>query len=127
MNNLTPEQLHALAIVGKEASKVRGKLSVDAHELDFSVNICGTLHVSGDQTATVTSKPTAVDIAALLLGTYGPIKRKTIVADIIAGNKADGINDNLRELANELLNGLASSKTQQRRGAVTGKITASVE
>lgn len=122
MSDLTPAQLHALQLIAKPAKGVRSKLSAGPHDVDFGLQINGTVHVSGNQSITVSSKPDAVTVAALILGTYGPRKRRQIVADLIAGDHAGAVDDGLRELAGEMILGLTSTKPGSRIGSVSGKL-----
>ena len=127
MNTLSPIQLHALQRLAKDAGKVRGKLTVGTHDVDFGVQVNGSITVSGDQAFQSTSKPDAVTIAAILLGTYGVRKRKSIVAQLLDSSGIESaVNDDLRTLATELIDGLASSKQSTRRGSVTGELDCAV-
>lgn len=122
---LTPQQLTALAVLGKGASKVRKELAVTGYDLDFTIHVSGTLTVSGDTTVSAASKPSAETIAAVLLGTYGPRKRIALVAQLAtADHSAVVVDDELRELAAKLVESLTTRKPSVRAGAVSGSLNA---
>jgi hypothetical protein len=129
MQKLSAEQLHALAIVGKQAAKVRKELKPVDYAVDFTVHVSGTLNVSGDQIVSSTSTPSTVTIAALLLGQFGPKKRKQLIEAIAAGtHDALAIDEELRELAQNLIQSLTKSTgTTTRKGSVAGKLVAELQ
>ncbi len=125
LQQLTAPQLHALACIPKDAAKVRGKLAVRSYDVDFGVQITGTLNVAGNATCTITKKPSAERILAAILATYGPRKRLEI-ADAITADKLELVDESTLTLVTHLINRLATKSTSVRRGAVAGSFDVAV-
>ncbi len=125
IQKLTAPQLHALACLAKDAAKVRGKLAVRSYDVDFGVQITGTLNVAGDATCTLTKKPAAERILAAILETYGPRKRIEI-AEAITADKLEQVDEASVQLVTDLINRLATKSTSTRRGAVAGQFDVAV-
>lgn len=125
LQQLTAPQLHALACIAKDAGKVRGKLAVRSYDVDFGVQITGTLNVAGNSTRVRTEKPAAERILAAILETYGPRKRVEI-ADAITADKLEQVDESTLTLVTDLINRLATKSTSVRRGAVAGTFDVAV-
>lgn len=125
MNQLTPAQLHALALVAKGASKVRDKLVAQDYPVDFGVQISGVVTVSGDQTVTLSTKPSAVDVIASLLSEWGP-KKRIEIASAVSAEKLAAVTPEQRLLATEIFDRLAIQAPTTRRGSVAGKLDVAV-
>lgn len=128
---LRPLELHALARVAKDASKVRDALKPGlSQRVDLTLRIWGTIDVGNDQTAHVKEKPDLRHVLAVVLGTLTPKTRSTVLEQVFARltpprpeielsaewlGFVEGIE---RELTHE--------KEQHRRGNVTGTLETEV-
>lgn len=122
---LTPAQLHAVALVAKDASKVRDKLTPGEYSVDFGVQITGTLKVGDVQGFTSSAKPDAIDVIAALLMSFGPKKRFTI-AESITAELLDAVDDESRTAAKDIFTRLATPISGERRGSVAGKLDVAI-
>lgn len=125
---MTPEQLHALAIAAKPASKVRDKLKPRKHRIDFTVRLHGELVVNADTTQASTSSVPAAELLAGVLAHFGPRKRKSVVDEILAARAAKGykLEESATDEAARLIRETQTKGTATKRGAVTGKLTAEI-
>lgn len=123
---LAPEQLIALSKIGTEAKlKDARKLLKDGREysIDFGVRLLGKLNVGAKQACMYSTKPTPVQVAAMLLAELGPKKRVQIVEALVTGRTESLIKDRDPELlllAERLVSGLTLSVSGQKNGNVVG-------
>ncbi|TWU66457.1 hypothetical protein [Crateriforma conspicua] len=121
--SLTPVQLHALTVAGKPASKVRDKLVAGkTYRIDLTVRIHGTLVVGHPEQVAVDKKACPKQLLAAVLSNLGPRKRKSLVDELIASNEKP--DPKAVQEAERLIRETAKTTMQNRRGAVTGKLTA---
>lgn len=123
---LAPEQLIAISKIGSESKlKEARKLLKDGRDysIDFGVRLSGKLKVAAKQGCMYTTKPTQVQLVAMLLAELGPRKRVQIVEALVA-NKAESLvkdrDPELLLLSERLINGLTLSVPGSKNGNVTG-------
>lgn len=119
---LTPAQETALAVVARDAKKRRPELRVGKHNLNFGIQVQGTLSVA-ERCATVSNaKPALEPIVAALLSQFGPRKREKIVAKLIEGGYAESLKDKEAPvaLAKRLIRDLTVKSKGSRFGNTTG-------
>ncbi|MEP0344345.1 hypothetical protein [Rhodopirellula bahusiensis] len=123
--DLTPQQLHALAVAAKPAGKVRDKL-VDGKKcrIDFTVRVHGELIVNNGTTHAGSSAAPSIDLLAGVLAEFGPRKRKAVVDAILKDRSEKGykIDEAATEQAQRLIESTKTATTVKKRGAVTGKL-----
>lgn len=127
LTDLDPAQLHALAVVGKKAKKQRKNLGVGTHVIDCTVRLQGELVVSGDQTVVSTNKVAAENLLAAVLGATTKATAKRIVAAVLEGgpDRLKPAEDSFGAmLAAKLIDETTTETKSKRKGAVSGKITA---
>lgn len=123
--DLTPQQLHALALAAKPAGKVRDQLvEGKKSRIDFTVRVHGELVVNNSVTQASSSAAPSIDLLAGVLAEFGPRKRKAVVDAILKARSEKGykIDEAATEQAKRLVESTKTSKTVTKRGAVTGKL-----
>lgn len=117
---LTPLELQALRILGKEADKHREFLEAGADQpVDVLVRIDGLVTVGEPQTATVSERPEWLATMARVLDTVGPKTAEKIEAALETGDPPSTASQ-ARAVA--LQERLSVPKERQRSGNVTGKL-----
>lgn len=129
--NLTPEQLHALAVAGKPAKKVRGQLKAgQTYEIDALVRIKGQLSVGHPQPYSEATSTPAQLLLAAVLAQFGPRKRIAIVDRILATIAADAgavnVDNKSLQQAERLIRETTTQTPKTKNGNVTGKLDVSV-
>jgi hypothetical protein len=139
---LSGVELHALAIVGKEAKKWRDVLEPGPGQaIDLVVRITGHVDVAQDQTATVKLKPELELVLAHVLGALGKKTRQLALDTLVAAfvvkkkpKKAVGKKPTdliaataeppagMRALALSTIELLTRSTKQTRAGNVSGRL-----
>jgi hypothetical protein len=128
MNELLPEQLIAISKIGSEAKlKEARKLLKDGREysIDFGLRLQGKLNVAARQGCQFSTKPTAVQLVAMLLAEFGPKKRVAIVEGILGNRTVALVKDRepaLQLLAERLITGLTLTVPGSKNGNVTADI-----
>lgn len=127
--DLTPLELTALAIAGKDAKKLREQLADGLEQaVDFTVRVHGQVHVAGEAMATVTVTPKLDELLPVIFGAVGPETRAKI-ADWLHGyaHKTNSyeVAPAVADEAKRVLAGLGRKVPQARAGAVTGIVTIS--
>ncbi len=127
--NLTPEQLHALAVVGREATKFRKQLKPGTYHQDFTVRIHGDLAVAADALGSTSTKPGLQQLVEALISRLPKSRRAEIVDELIAaGQKSLGpANEATKELADRLISGLTAKISGMKTGSVTGEFEIFIE
>ncbi len=119
---LSPLELQAIAILGKEAKKYREFIQPGlAQPLDFFVRIDGTVDVASDQQATIRTAPKAEDVLATVFDQLGPKTTEKIVAALAVADRREPTASS-REQACTILNTLTVSTPQKKSGNVTGTL-----
>jgi hypothetical protein len=126
VEQLDPAQLHALAIAAKPAKKERQNLQVGTHIIDCTVRLQGELVVSGDQSVLQTKKVGTEQLLAAVLGATTKATAKRIVAAVIEHpeRRAPEADSFESKLAAKLIDETSTESLVTRKGAVSGKITA---
>lgn len=124
---LSPLELHALALAAKPAAKCRDDLApAPGQPVDFVVRIRGEITVGDAQTATVTKKPDAETILAHVFATMtkaGQAKAFEHLASLADLDELPAAAPAAVTLARQALETLAVETQQTRRGNVTGQLT----
>jgi hypothetical protein len=126
VKQLAPEQLIAVSKIGTEAKlKDARKLLKDGREykIDFGIRLTGKLSVAARQGCMYSTKPTSVQLVAMLLAELGPRKRSQLVDALIANRTESLVKDREPELlllAERLIGGLTLSVPGKKNGNVTG-------
>lgn len=128
--NLTPEQLHALAVAGKPAAKVRDQLQPGDYQIDALVRIKGQLSVGHPQPCTSLSGMPASLLLGAVLAQFGPRKRIAIVDQILKAIEAEAgsvVCDNKSlQQAERLIRETTTQTPKTKNGNVTGKLDVSL-
>ena len=125
MPTLNPEQLIAVSKIGTETKlKEARKLLKDGREysIDFGIRLQGKLNVAARQGCMFTTKPTQVQLVAMLLAELGPRKRVQLVESLIDKKAESLVKDREPELlllSERLINGLTLSVPGHKNGNVT--------
>lgn len=126
---MTPEQLHALMLAAKPAGGTRDKLVAGRKTpIDFTVRVHGELIVNHASTYVSNNAVPVAELLAGVLAEFGPRKRKSIVDAIVAARSVEGytVDPKANEQAQRLIAETTTKNTGERRGAVTGKIEATL-
>lgn len=126
---LTPEQLHALAIIGKSAKKQRKLLKPGTYPLGFTVVITGDLAVAKDGTGSFSSKPDMLNLAKGLLRAIPKTRRAAVVEELVATKcmSTGEPDESIDELATKLVSGCTVTLSGTKKGNVTGKFETLIE
>lgn len=128
--NLSPEQLHALAVAGKPAAKVRDQLQPGDYQIDALVRIKGQLQVGHPQPCSSSSSVPAPLLLAAVLSQFGPRKRIAIVDQILATIAADAgavnVDNKSLQQAERLIRETTTQTPKTKNGNVTGKLDVSL-
>lgn len=123
--SLTPQQLHALAVAAKPASKVRDDLK-EGHNyrIDFAVRVKGTLSVGATQPTSSATKLDPLLLLAAVLDRLGPRKCKTVVTELLAtlAGKKLVVSEEATKQATRLVDSTTVTSSGTKRGNVTGEI-----
>lgn len=124
---LSPLELHALAIAAKPAAKCRDDLAPGSDQaVDFVVRVRGQLTVGDTQTAIVTKKPDAETILAHVFATMtkaGQAKAFEHLASLADLDELPAADSAAVTLARQAIQTLALETQQPRRGNVTGQLS----
>ena len=121
---LTPLELTALAIVGKEAKKWRGQLVEGCQQpFDVIIHLQGTIDVGGAQTSTVREKPDPETLLAKMFTILGPKGRQKHAAALLDPYSSLEPDAEAVTLAKTVLESLTTPSPQNKAGNVTGQIT----
>jgi hypothetical protein len=127
----SPAELHALAIVGKEAKKWRDSLTPGSYPVDLLVRLDGTVEVGEDQSRIETSKPELRDVLAYAFKLLGAKTRAKVAAAIVAhfsaANEGKAAEDcppkaEILGLATTVVEQCVQRSMKTVRGNVTGKL-----
>lgn len=127
-SELLPEQLIAVSKIGTETKiKEARKLLKDGREysIDFGLRLKGKLNVAARQGCQYSTKPTSVQLVAMLLAEFGPKKRVSIVDGILGNRTVSLVKDRDPELlllSERLINGLTLTVPGSKNGNVTADI-----
>jgi hypothetical protein len=127
---LTPLELHALALISKRAKKVRDNLQGGTGQMvHFTLEVSGALDVNDGKPAKVTQELDAETMLAVLLDPLPASTRKKYLAHVAeacdewaTGGAPPIVSEAAKACASELLESGQREALQPRRGAVTGSI-----
>lgn len=125
----SPAELHALAIVGKDAKKWRDSLTPGSYPVDLIVRLDGTVEVGEDQSRVEREEPKLKDVLAYAFGFLGAKTRAKLAKAIVDHFSASNQSAAGKPPQAEIL-GLATTVVEQCirrtpktiRGNVTGKL-----
>ena len=132
----TPLELHALAVAGKPAEKVRDRLEpIVAAPIALHLFLSGAISVGAEQSFETTSKPSLATLFALLLDQIRDDNLRLLrslqkieerYADFLAGGAEPAPTPEAKVVAEDLVARLSRKTVSIRRGSVTGTISAEI-
>lgn len=131
----SPAELHAIAIVGKDAKRWRDSLTPGSYPVDLSIRIFGTLEVGEDQHSSEKDTPDLKAVLAYTLQFLGAKTRARLAAALVdhftaanhkpapkEGDKPYEPRAEILGLATTVIEQCTTRALKEKRGNVTGKI-----
>jgi hypothetical protein len=131
-STLSPVHWAALNVAArKPVANTRDDLSPGEHDIDCVVRVCGTLTVGHDTETAATVTPSADMLLGLVLAKLNGPTRDKIIRELprdfaAAGADYPAVPAEVVEQAEALTFSLRRKVTQKRRGAVSGRLEASI-
>jgi len=122
---LSPIEITAVALVGKEAPKSRDVLKPGTHPVDFLVWIAGEVEVGAATSRIATTLPTLAEVLEFTFASLGPKTRDTLRTEIVHafrdGKRPAAGDKEVKQLALTAVELITDREQKEKRGDVIWK------